>query len=45
MKPEFHDVPLIKYDARKRLDVPLATKKKFKDVEALLQAVYDQSND
>ena len=30
-------------DARKLLEVPLATKKKFKNVEALLQAVYDQN--
>ena len=32
-------------DARKLLDIPIASKKKFKDVEALLQAVYDQSNE
>ncbi len=32
-------------DARKLLDVPIASKKKFKDVEALLQAVYEQSNE
>ena len=31
-------------EARKLLDVPLASKKKFKDVEPLLQAVYDQNN-
>lgn len=31
-------------DARKLLEVPIASKKKFKDVEDLLQAVYDQSN-
>ncbi|MCL4124279.1 UNVERIFIED_CONTAM: hypothetical protein GTU68_024475 [Idotea baltica] len=30
-------------DARKLLEVPLATKKKFKNVEALLQAVYEQN--
>ncbi len=30
-------------DARKLLDSALATKKKFKDVESLLQAVYQQS--
>ncbi|MCO6457932.1 MAG: Holliday junction DNA helicase RuvA [Pirellulaceae bacterium] len=30
-------------DARKLLDTVLATKKKFKDVESLLQAVYQQS--
>ena len=29
-------------DARRLLDTALATKRKFKDVEALLQAVYDQ---
>ncbi len=29
-------------DARRLLDTALATKSKFKDVEALLQAVYDQ---
>lgn len=32
-------------DARKLLDIPIAGKKKFKNVEALLQAVYDQSNE
>lgn len=32
-------------DARKLLDIPIASKKKFKDVEALLQAVYDQSKE
>ncbi len=31
-------------DARHLLDTALATKRKFKDVEALLQAVYDQRN-
>ena len=31
-------------EARHLLDVPLASKKKFKDVETLLQAVYDQNN-
>ncbi len=31
-------------EARKLLDAPLATKKKFKDVEALFQAVYDTQN-
>ena len=31
-------------DARRLLDTALATKRKFKDVEALLQAVYDQRN-
>ncbi len=30
-------------DARKRLEMSLASKKKFKDVQTLLQAVYDQS--
>ncbi len=30
-------------DARQLLDSALATKKKYKDVESLLQAVYDQS--
>ncbi len=30
-------------DARKLLDAALGTKRKFKDVQALLQAVYDQS--
>jgi Holliday junction DNA helicase RuvA len=29
-------------DARRLLDVVLATKKKYKDVESLLQAIYDQ---
>ncbi len=29
-------------EARKLLEAPMATKKKFKDVEAMLQAVYDQ---
>lgn len=32
------------HDARKLLDAALATKKKFKDVETLLQAVYQQSH-
>ena len=32
-------------DARQRLDTTLATKKKYKDVEALLQAVYEQANE
>ena len=31
-------------DARKLLEEPLAGKQKFKDVESLLQAVYEQSN-
>jgi Holliday junction DNA helicase RuvA len=31
-------------DARKLLEEPLAGKQNFKDVEALLQAVYDQAN-
>ena len=31
-------------DARQLLEVPVSGKKKFKDVESLLQAVYDQSN-
>jgi len=31
-------------DARRLLDTALATKRRFKDVEALLQAVYDQRN-
>ena len=31
-------------DARQLLDVPIQSKKKFKDVEALLQAVYEQTN-
>ncbi|MFT7633516.1 MAG: Holliday junction DNA helicase RuvA [Mariniblastus sp.] len=31
-------------DARGLLEQPVASKKKFKDVEALLQAVYDQSS-
>jgi Holliday junction DNA helicase RuvA len=31
-------------DARRLLDTALATKRKFKDVESLLQAVYDQRN-
>ena len=31
-------------DARKLLEEPLAGKQKFKDVEALLQAVYEQAN-
>lgn len=31
-------------DARNLLDGPTSSKKKFKDVEALLQAVYEQSN-
>lgn len=31
-------------DARKLLEKPSQSKKKFKDVEALLQAVYDNSN-
>lgn len=31
-------------DARQLLDIPIASKKKFKDVESLLQAVYEQSN-
>ncbi len=30
-------------EARKLLEKPLASKKKFKDVDALFQAVYDQS--
>lgn len=32
------------HDARKLLDAALGTKKKFKDVETLLQAVYQQSH-
>ena len=32
-------------DARTLLDIPIASKKKFKDVESLLQAVYEQSSD
>lgn len=31
-------------DARKLLETPIASKKKFKDVESLLQAVYDQTS-
>ncbi|MFK7765812.1 MAG: Holliday junction branch migration protein RuvA [Mariniblastus sp.] len=31
-------------DARKLLEEPVASKKKFKDVEGLLQAVYDQTS-
>lgn len=31
-------------DARKLLEPPIASKKKFKDVESLLQAVYEQAN-
>ncbi len=31
-------------DARRLLETPLASKTKFKDVESLLQAVYDQSS-
>lgn len=31
-------------ESRKLLDAPLSTKKKFKDVEALFQAVYDTQN-
>jgi len=31
-------------DARKLLEEPISTKKKFKDVEALLQAVYEQAS-
>ena len=31
-------------DARRLLEAPLASKTKFKDVESLLQAVYDQSS-
>lgn len=31
-------------DARRLLEAPLSGKKKFKDVESLLQAVYDQSS-
>lgn len=32
------------FDARKLLEEPLAGKQNFKDVEALLQAVYEQAN-
>ena len=32
-------------DARKLLEVPTSSKKSFKDVEALLQAVYEQTNE
>ncbi len=32
-------------EARRLLDGPIASKKKFKNVEALLQAVYDQNQD
>ena len=32
-------------DARKLLDRPVSEKKKYKDVESLLQAVYDQSHE
>ncbi len=31
-------------DARRLLETPISSKKKFKDVESLLQAVYDQAN-
>jgi Holliday junction DNA helicase RuvA len=31
-------------EARKMLEIPLNSKKKFKDVDTLLQAVYDQTN-
>ena len=31
-------------EARRMLDIPLSNKKKFKDVDALLQAVYEQIN-
>lgn len=31
-------------DARKLLEEPIASKKKFKDVESLLQAVYEQAH-
>ena len=31
-------------DARKLLELPVSSKKKYKDVESLLQAVYDQSH-
>jgi Holliday junction DNA helicase RuvA len=31
-------------DARQLLEIPIGSKKKFKDVESLLQAVYDQSS-
>ena len=31
-------------DARKLLELPISSKKKYKDVESLLQAVYDQSH-
>ena len=32
------------FEARKMLEVPLGNKKQFKDVDTLLQAVYDQTN-
>ena len=32
------------FEARKMLEPPLGKKKKFKDVDSLLQAVYDQTN-
>ena len=32
------------FEARKMLDIPLSKNKKFKDVDALLQAVYEQAN-
>lgn len=31
-------------DARRLLEMPISSKKKYKDVESLLQAVYDQSH-
>ena len=31
-------------EARQLLEIPIASKKEFKDVDTLLQAVYDQSN-
>ena len=32
------------FEARRMLEIPLGSRKKFKDVDALLQAVYDQTN-
>ncbi len=32
------------FEARKLLEIPLNSKQKFKDVDSLLQAVYEQSN-
>jgi len=43
-QPEY-GVTITFHDARRLIDAVLATKKKFKDVNSLLAAIYDQSHE